>query len=498
MTSKARTIFFFFWVQFFFCVSLKFVNKLAAFSYHFAKSTNKIFPISFHTLEQAFIITIKITNTQTKASTITTTTTTTFLLFEMDDHQDIEIPQYFICPISLQIMKDPVIAITGITYDRESIEHWLFQGNNNKSNTKCPVTKQPLPRDSDLTPNHTLRRLIQAWCADNSAYGIDRIPTPKAPVNKLQIIKLIKDLWKPQLQIKTLIQLEVFATENERNRKCMAEVDVPRAMLTYIVMCCDKNQVGGLEGALNILHFFKITSDYMKLSVFEIDKIVESFTWVLAIDDESIENHKEIKSHALRVLKNIEAASSKFLERLKPQLFQKIIRVLQQRVIAQQGINAALHVMLDACPSGSNRMMMVESGAVFELIELELTAPEKKTTELILGILFHLCSCADGRAQFLSHRAAIALVTKRIMQVSPAADDRAILILSLICKFSGNLNFVVQEMLRVGTVLKLCSFLQVDCAAYLKDKARELLRAHYDKWKDSPCIDTSVFTRLTR
>ena len=414
----------------------------------------------------------------------------------MDDHQDIEIPEYFICPISLQIMKDPVTAITGITYDRESIEHWLFRGNNN---AECPVTKQPLPKDLDLTPNHTLRRLIQAWCADNSAYGIDRIPTPKAPLSKLQIIKLIKDLWKPELQTKTLIRLEVFAAENERNRKCMAEAGVPRALLTYIVKCCDKNQVGGLEGALIILHFFKITSEYMKLSAFEIDKIVESFTWVLALDDESIENHKEIKSHALRILKNIiQAASSKFLQRLKPQFFQNIIRVLKQRVIAQQGVNAALQLMLDACPSGRNRMMMVESGAVFELIELELTASEKKTTELILGILFHLCSCADGRAQFLSHRAAIAVVTKRIMQVSPAADDRAILILSLICKFSGNFNFVVQEMLRVGTVSKLCSFLQVDCAAYLKDKAREILRSHYDEWKDSPCIDASVLSRLIR
>jgi hypothetical protein len=69
---------------------------------------------------------------------------------------DIEVPYYFICPISLQIMKDPVTAITGITYDRESIEHWLFIS----KNTTCPVTKQPLPRDSGLTPNHTLRRLI--------------------------------------------------------------------------------------------------------------------------------------------------------------------------------------------------------------------------------------------------------------------------------------------------------------------------------------------------
>ncbi|KAI9107682.1 hypothetical protein K1719_021345 [Acacia pycnantha] len=90
--------------------------------------------------------------------------------------EEIEVPQYFVCPISLQIMKDPVTALTGITYDRESIEQWLLKAKEHK----CPVTKQPLPRGSDLTPNHTLRRLIQAWCSENAALGVDRIPTPKS------------------------------------------------------------------------------------------------------------------------------------------------------------------------------------------------------------------------------------------------------------------------------------------------------------------------------
>ena len=32
-----------------------------------------------------------------------------------------DIPKEFICPISLEIMKDPVIMSDGQTYDRESI-----------------------------------------------------------------------------------------------------------------------------------------------------------------------------------------------------------------------------------------------------------------------------------------------------------------------------------------------------------------------------------------
>ncbi|KAA8518454.1 hypothetical protein F0562_015928 [Nyssa sinensis] len=386
-------------------------------------------------------------------------------------------------------MKDPVTAITGITYDRESIEHWLFKA----KNRTCPVTKQPLPEDSDLTPNHTLRRLIQSWCTENASKGIDRIPTPKSPLNKFYVQNLLRDLWLPKLQLKTLRKLEVFAVENERNRKCMIEAGVTKTMVSFLVSCFKKGQTNGLEEALSILYFVRTPSIETKLILIENDQIIDSLTWVLGIN---INNHVTVKCHAVSVLKTIiEKASSNVLERLKPEFFKRIVRVLSEG-ISQQGIKAALHVMLDACPWGRNRIMMVEAGAVFELIELELGSPEKRTTELTLGILFHLCSCADGRAQFLSHAGGIAMVTKRLLSVSPAANDRAMLILSLISKFSGT-TMVLQEMLRVKTVSRLCMVLQVECPIYLKDKAKEILRTHSVVWKDSPCIEGSLLTRYS-
>ena len=113
------------------------------------------------------------------------------LIFQMDhEDEEIEIPNYFICPISLDIMKDPVIAVSGITYDRESIDKWL------EKVSSCPVTKQPLPSDSDLTPNHTLRRLIQHWCVENATLGVVRIPTPRVPPGKPNVVEEIKNLKK--------------------------------------------------------------------------------------------------------------------------------------------------------------------------------------------------------------------------------------------------------------------------------------------------------------
>ncbi|XVE75861.1 hypothetical protein DITRI_Ditri12bG0125500 [Diplodiscus trichospermus] len=405
---------------------------------------------------------------------------------------DIEVPKYFICPISLQIMKDPVTAITGITYDRESIEQWLITGRN----TKCPVTQQPLPRASDLTPNHTLRRLIQAWCTENASLGVDRIPTPKPPHNIFHFLKLIKELRHPD-KMKALRELDLLAANNERNRKYMVEAGVPEAILSFIVNCFKEDCVDGLEEALSVLSSIRIPSAEAKLFPKENHEIIKSLTWVLGLEFKS--QVIMVKSNAVLTLKTIiETASSILLERLEPQFFKMIVGVLKHgNKATHQAMNAALHVLLDACPWGRNRLMMVESGAVSTLIELELGSPEKRTTELILGILFHLCSCADGRAEFLNHKAGLAVVTKRIMRVSPVADDRAVLILSLISKFSAT-NLVVHEMLEVGTVTKLCMLLQVDCATYLKDKAMEILRSHFEEWQKFPCTDKTLLTRYIK
>ncbi|KAK3028946.1 hypothetical protein RJ639_037610 [Escallonia herrerae] len=397
---------------------------------------------------------------------------------------EVEAPEYFICPISLHIMKDPVTIITGITYDRESIEHWLHNG----KNTTCPVTKQALPEHSVLTPNHMLQKLIQAWCSTSSYHSA---PAPKSPLDTVHVHSHIRELSIPNLQLKSLRKLEILAVESEMNRQSMVKFGVDKVMLAFIVSCYEKNNTAGLEEALSILNIIRLPSAETRLLCFETECIINALTWVLGCD---LANNVTIKSHAVLVLKAIIGkASSNILEMLKPELFVTIVGVLRLG-ISHQGINGVLHIMLAARPWGQNRIKIVEAGAVMELVELELGSPEKRTTELVLGVLFHLCSCAEGRAQFLSHAAGIAVVTKRILKVSQATDDRAILILALICKFSGT-SGVLQEMLRVGSVAKLLMVLQADCPSYLKDRAREILRGHSDVWRSSCCVNGYYLTR---
>ena len=69
-------------------------------------------------------------------------------------------PQEFRCP-TLELMRDPVVASSGQTYDRESITRWFGSGK-----STCPKTGQ-VPADSELVPNKALKNLIVWWCREN-------------------------------------------------------------------------------------------------------------------------------------------------------------------------------------------------------------------------------------------------------------------------------------------------------------------------------------------
>ncbi|XP_021733644.1 U-box domain-containing protein 19-like [Chenopodium quinoa] len=70
-------------------------------------------------------------------------------------------PEDFRCPISLELMMDPVTISTGQTYDRASIQKWL-----NSGHLLCPKTGERL-ESTELVPNSALKRLIQQFCSEN-------------------------------------------------------------------------------------------------------------------------------------------------------------------------------------------------------------------------------------------------------------------------------------------------------------------------------------------
>ncbi|KAL7384467.1 hypothetical protein ABVT39_002856 [Epinephelus coioides] len=68
-----------------------------------------------------------------------------------------EAPDEFLCPITRELMKNPVIAADGYSYERESIESWI-RGDNKTS----PMTNLLL-QTTLLTPNRSLKMAITRW-----------------------------------------------------------------------------------------------------------------------------------------------------------------------------------------------------------------------------------------------------------------------------------------------------------------------------------------------
>ncbi|XP_037552630.1 WD repeat, SAM and U-box domain-containing protein 1 isoform X2 [Nematolebias whitei] len=67
------------------------------------------------------------------------------------------VPDEFLCPITRELMREPVIAADGYSYEREAIESWI-----NTKNRSSPMTNLPL-LTTLLTPNHTLKMAISRW-----------------------------------------------------------------------------------------------------------------------------------------------------------------------------------------------------------------------------------------------------------------------------------------------------------------------------------------------
>ena len=79
----------------------------------------------------------------------------------MESHMD-EIPNDYLCPITQELMENPVIAADGHSYEKTAIESWF-----NKGKCTSPLTGKQLD-NSKLLDNITLRKCINTFKEDSS------------------------------------------------------------------------------------------------------------------------------------------------------------------------------------------------------------------------------------------------------------------------------------------------------------------------------------------
>ena len=81
---------------------------------------------------------------------------------QAETRAEAEIPVDYLCPITQELMRDPVLTCDGSMYERQAIEHWLTK------RTTSPVTNEPLAALT-LVPCNMARSRIRAFVDEHPA-----------------------------------------------------------------------------------------------------------------------------------------------------------------------------------------------------------------------------------------------------------------------------------------------------------------------------------------
>ncbi|KAE8057418.1 hypothetical protein FH972_014113 [Carpinus fangiana] len=230
----------------------------------------------------------------------------------------------FVCPLTKQVMRDPVTLENGQTFEREAIEKWFKECKESGRKLVCPLTLKEL-RSVDLKPSIALRNTIEEWTARNEAVQVDmarrslnlgssdgdvlqalkcvQYVCQKSRSNKhiarnAGLIPLIVDMLKSssrKVRCRTLETLRIVVEDDAENKEMLAEGDTVRTIVKFLShelskereeavsllyelskseMLCEK--IGSVNGAILILVGMASSKSENLLTVEKADKTLEN------------------------------------------------------------------------------------------------------------------------------------------------------------------------------------------------------------------------------
>ncbi|KAK6160840.1 hypothetical protein DH2020_004221 [Rehmannia glutinosa] len=169
----------------------------------------------------------------------------------------------FICPLTKQVMRDPVTLENGQTFEREAIEKWFRECRESGRRLVCPLTLREL-RSTELNPSIALRNTIEEWNARNEAAKLDMarrslsLSSPESDIiqalkfvehlcqknrsNKhvirnAELIPMIVDVLKSssrRVRCKALETLRIVVEDDSDNKDIVAEGDTVRTVVKFL------------------------------------------------------------------------------------------------------------------------------------------------------------------------------------------------------------------------------------------------------------------------
>ncbi|KAK8546768.1 hypothetical protein V6N13_093811 [Hibiscus sabdariffa] len=283
-----------------------------------------------------------------------------------------QLPDDFKCPISLEIMSDPVILSSGHTFDRVSIQRWLDSGHRT-----CPITKHPLPEHPCLIPNHALRSLISNYTLVT--------PSKSQPCSHPQtlVFALTSSSSAIGTKLDSLTHLARLTKRDSSVRRKLTESGAVPAVLKFI----DSEDPVLQEKALSLLLNLSLDDDNKVGLVAEgvINRVVK----ILSVGSPDC---RAIAATVITSLAVVEVNKATIGE------YPDAIRALVCLLIAGKGREKkeAATALYAICSYADNRRRAIECGAVPILIGLSELGLERAME--VLGLLV---KCKEGREEMM-------------------------------------------------------------------------------------------------
>ncbi|XP_030941405.1 U-box domain-containing protein 26-like [Quercus robur] len=401
----------------------------------------------------------------------------------------VQIPYHFRCPISLELMCDPVTVSTGQTYDRASIESWVATGN-----TTCPVTRAPLT-DFTLIPNHTLRRLIQDWCVANRSLGVERIPTPKQPADPALVRSLLTQASSESnathSRLTALRRLRGLARDSDKNRSVISSLNA-REILLQVVFANMDSELS--HESLALLVMFPLGESECVSVVSDSDRIayLSRLLFHSSID-------VRINSAALIEIVVAGTRSPELRAQVSnvDEIFEGVIEIMKNPISSYpRALKIGVKALFALCLVKQTRTKAVSAGAAETLID-RLSDFEKCDAERALATIELLCRVPAGCAAFAAHALTVPLLVKIILKISDRATEYAAGALLSLCSES---EMSQRDAVAAGVLTQLLLLVQSDCTDRAKRKAQLLLKLLRDSWPedsignsdDFPCSEVVI------
>uniref|UniRef100_A0A7N0TGU3 U-box domain-containing protein n=1 Tax=Kalanchoe fedtschenkoi TaxID=63787 RepID=A0A7N0TGU3_KALFE len=414
--------------------------------------------------------------------------------------KELAIPSHFRCPISLDLMKDPVTLSTGISYDRESIETWIENGSRS-----CPITKQALVSLEPI-PNHTLRKMIQSWCVENSCYGVERISTPRIPLTASEASNMLVKIESARARKdragcgELVAKMSLRMKESERSRKCLEENGAGKVLgatfetfASDIAACFDQNK-SILADILAALGSMFPLDDAARFSLGS-PASMHCLVGLLSQGDLSTTRN------AIMALRDIASSDEVRLERfVKVEgSIQACYKLLEKPIClasAKASLMLVFRIVSSPAKFEATVSNLVQMGLVSLLLDT-LVGSDRSMSEKALGVLDAVCDTQPGAQHAYDNVLTMPVLVKKILRVSDLATDFSVSVMWKLTK-NDKEGRVLIEALQVGAFQKLLLLLQVGCGEKTKEKATELLKKLNVYRERLECIDSMDFKNLKR